>query len=78
MAAGEKCCNLTDPFLKSSAASASRTARQDREEYEQEEDEKVDMDNWVTGGHVFIMDTSDDLLICFMHCGCALFRCSCV
>ena len=61
MADVEKCCKLTDVFLKSSAASASISAisepahqgeRQDSEEYEeeeeqneQEEDEEIDMDN---------------------------------
>ena len=52
LADGEKCCKLTDRFLKSSAASAASTnvsdtaepaqqgKRQDSEEYEQEQEQK--------------------------------------
>ena len=71
LAGGEKCCKLTELFLKSSAASASASAntdvsdtaepahqgeRRDREEYEPQEDEEVDMENCVTVRHVFIME----------------------
>ena len=72
-------------MLATQLSQHTREKRQDSEEYEpeeeqneQEEDEEVDMDNCMTVRRVYYgVAGSDDLLICFMHWGCALLLCSC-
>ena len=80
LADSEKCCKLTDPFLKSSAASASTSAntastnvsdtaepahRGERQDREEDEPEE---DNCVTVRHVFIMERLALMIHSFVLC----------